>query len=129
VGKITFIRRKKWQKDTVVQRAAADIPPPEAAREGWDLPPQGQAETSHPQREIRQGADGEISRRKAVGSKEARMSHVSGHTHSQADLDHWADLHNPNSDVYQDDLNNHANQLNPNNDEYWHSRGMEKSGK
>jgi hypothetical protein len=51
---------------------------------------------------------------------------VSGHTHSQEELDHWADLHNPTSDVNQDDLDNHANQLNPNNDEYWHSRGMEK---
>jgi hypothetical protein len=50
---------------------------------------------------------------------------VSSHTHTQAELDHWADLHNPNSDVYQDDLNNHANQLNPNNEEYWHSRGLE----
>jgi len=54
------------------------------------------------------------------------MSRVSGHTHSQEELDHWADLHNPKSDVYQDDLDNHADQLNPNNDEYWHSRGMEK---
>ena len=51
---------------------------------------------------------------------------VSGHTHSQKDLDHWANLHNPNSDVYQDDLNNTANQKNPNNEEYWHSRGKEK---
>ena len=44
---------------------------------------------------------------------------------SQEDLDHWADLHNPNSNVYQDDLDNHADQLNPNNDEYWNSRDME----
>ena len=50
---------------------------------------------------------------------------VSGNTHSQEELDHWADLHNPNSGVYQDDLDNHANQLNDNNDEYWNSRGME----
>ena len=47
---------------------------------------------------------------------------VSGYIHSQEDLDHWADLHNLNSDVYQDDLDNHADQLNPNNDEYWNSR-------
>ena len=51
---------------------------------------------------------------------------VSGHTHSQEDLDHWADLHNPNSDVYQDDLDNYANQLNPDDDEYWHSRGLKR---
>jgi len=50
---------------------------------------------------------------------------VSGYTHSQEELDHWADLHNPNSDEYQDDLDNHANQLNDNNDEYWNSRGEE----
>jgi hypothetical protein len=50
---------------------------------------------------------------------------VSSHTHSQAELDHWADLHNPNSDVYQADLDNRANQLNPSNEEYWHSRGLE----
>jgi hypothetical protein len=54
------------------------------------------------------------------------MSRVSGHTHTQTELDHNANLHNPNSDVYQADLDNHSNQLNPNNDEYWHSRGMEK---
>ena len=53
---------------------------------------------------------------------------VSGHTHTQEQLDNWADLHNPNSDVYQADLDNHANQLNPNNDEYWHSRGEEMPG-
>jgi hypothetical protein len=51
---------------------------------------------------------------------------VSVRTHNQADLDHWANLHNPNSGVYQDDLDNRANQLNPNNEEYWHSRGKEK---
>ena len=47
---------------------------------------------------------------------------VSGYTHSQADLDHYANQHNPNNDAYWDDLDNHANQCNPNNDEYWHSR-------
>ena len=47
---------------------------------------------------------------------------VSGYTHSQDDLDNYANQHNPNNDAYWDDLDNHANQCNPNNDEYWHSR-------
>jgi len=51
---------------------------------------------------------------------------VSDKTHDQGELDHWADLHNPNSKVHQDDLDNRANQLNPNNDAYWRSRGMER---
>ena len=51
---------------------------------------------------------------------------VSGHTHTQEQLDHWADLNNPNSQVYQDDLDNRSDQLNPNNDAYWSSRGEEK---
>jgi hypothetical protein len=54
------------------------------------------------------------------------MSHISGNTHSQEQLDHYADQNNPNNEQYQADLDNHANQLNPNNDEYWHSRGEEK---
>ena len=47
---------------------------------------------------------------------------VSSYTHSQDELDHYANQHNPNNDAYWDDLDNHANQCNPNNDEYWHSR-------
>ena len=47
---------------------------------------------------------------------------VSGYTHSQEELDNYANQHNPNNDAYWDDLDNHANQCNPNNDEYWHSR-------
>jgi hypothetical protein len=47
---------------------------------------------------------------------------VSGKTHTQEQLDHYADQHNPNNDAYQANLDNHANQLNPDNDEYWHSR-------
>lgn len=43
---------------------------------------------------------------------------VSGHTHSQQDLDHYANQSNPNHAAYQADLDNHANQLNPNHDEY-----------
>ena len=43
---------------------------------------------------------------------------VSGYTHTQAQLDHYANQHNPNNDAYQAELDNHANQCNPNNDEY-----------
>lgn len=51
---------------------------------------------------------------------------VSGKTHTQEQLDHYSDQHNPNNDAYQAGLDNYANQLNPNNVEYWHSRGEEK---
>lgn len=47
---------------------------------------------------------------------------VSGHTHTQQQLNDYANQHNPNNQAYWDNLNNHANQCNPNNDEYWHSR-------
>ncbi len=43
---------------------------------------------------------------------------VSGHTHTQQQLDHYANQHNPNNSAYWADMNNHANQLNPNNDLY-----------
>ena len=49
---------------------------------------------------------------------------VSGYTHSQQQLDDYANQNNPNNSAYQADLDNHANQCNPNNDEYWHSRGV-----
>ena len=48
---------------------------------------------------------------------------VSGYTHTQDQLDHYANQNNPNNDAYQADLDNHADQLNPNNDEY---QGSEK---
>lgn len=47
---------------------------------------------------------------------------LSGHTHTQQQLNDYANQHNPNNQAYWDNLNNHANQCNPNNDEYWHSR-------
>ena len=43
---------------------------------------------------------------------------VSGYTHSQQELDHYANQHNPNNSAYWADLDNHANQLNPNNERY-----------
>ncbi len=48
---------------------------------------------------------------------------VSGYTHSQKQLDDYANQHNPNNSAYWANQDNHANQCNPNNDEYWHSRG------
>ena len=47
---------------------------------------------------------------------------VSGYTHSQEQLDCYANQKNPNNDAYWANQDNHANQCNPNNDEYWHSR-------
>ena len=43
---------------------------------------------------------------------------VSSHTHTQKQLDHYANQHNPNNGAYWANLNNHANQLNPNNERY-----------
>ena len=43
---------------------------------------------------------------------------VSSYTHSQSQLDDYANQNNPNSDEFQSNLDNHADQLNPNNDEY-----------
>ena len=48
---------------------------------------------------------------------------VSGYTHSQQELDDYANQNNPNNDAYWDNLDNHADQCNPNNDAYWSSRG------
>ena len=50
---------------------------------------------------------------------------VSSYTHTQKQLDNYANQHNPNNPAYWANLNNHANQCNPNNDEYWHSRNNE----
>ena len=47
---------------------------------------------------------------------------VSGYTHTQRQLDDYANQHNPNNHAYWDNLDNHANQCNPNNDAYWSSR-------
>ena len=37
------------------------------------------------------------------------MGKVSGKTHTKAQLDHWANLHNPNNKAYQADADNRAN--------------------
>ncbi len=39
---------------------------------------------------------------------------VSGKTHTQAQLDDWANQNNPNNKAYRANANNHSNQLNPN---------------
>ena len=43
---------------------------------------------------------------------------VSSYTHTQQQLDAYANQHNPNNQAYWDDLDNHANQCNPNNANY-----------
>ena len=43
---------------------------------------------------------------------------VSGKTHTQQQLNHYANQHNPNNVAYQANNNNHANQCNPNNSNY-----------
>lgn len=42
------------------------------------------------------------------------MSKVSGSTHTQNQLNNYANQHNPNNSTYKANNNNHANQLNPN---------------
>ncbi len=51
---------------------------------------------------------------------------VSGSTHTQSQLDHYANQHNPNSDAYRSEQNNHANQCNPNNDEYRENKSQDE---
>lgn len=43
---------------------------------------------------------------------------VSSDTHSQSQLDDYANQNNPNSEEYKYNNDNHSNQLNPNNEEY-----------
>ena len=47
---------------------------------------------------------------------------VSGYTHTQSQLNNYANQKNPNNNAYRADHNNHSNQCNPNNDEYRNSR-------
>ena len=47
---------------------------------------------------------------------------VSSYTHTQEQLDDYANQNNPNNHAYWDDLDNHSNQCNPNNDAYYESR-------
>lgn len=43
---------------------------------------------------------------------------VSSSTHTQAQLDDYANQHNPDNGAYWANNDNHASQCNPNNDEY-----------
>ncbi len=43
---------------------------------------------------------------------------VSSNTHTQSQLDNYANQNNPNNQAFQDNSDNHADQSNPNNDEY-----------
>lgn len=46
------------------------------------------------------------------------MGKVSGNSHSQSQLNDYANQNNPNSSAHQANADNHANQMNPNNGEY-----------
>ena len=54
---------------------------------------------------------------------------VSSYTHTQQQLDDYANQHNPNNHAFGDALDNHADQLNPNNDAYYESRNEENENK
>ncbi|HAQ55904.1 MAG TPA: hypothetical protein DCR44_00630 [Acholeplasmatales bacterium] len=43
---------------------------------------------------------------------------VSGHTHTQQELDHYANQNNPNSTAHQAGEDNHSEQMNPNNEKF-----------
>ena len=42
------------------------------------------------------------------------MGKISGKMRTKEQLDHWANLHNPNNRMYQADADNRANQMNSN---------------
>ena len=48
---------------------------------------------------------------------------VSSHTHTQQQINNYANQHNPNNSAHQANNNNHANQLNPNNSNYQGPKG------
>jgi two-component sensor histidine kinase len=52
------------------------------------------------------------------------MAKVSSHTHTQAQLDIYANANNPNSAAYADAIENRTNQLNQFHDAYYKSRGL-----
>jgi len=43
---------------------------------------------------------------------------VSGKTHTQQQLNNYANQNNPNNSAYRANQNNHSNQCNPNNNNY-----------
>ena len=40
--------------------------------------------------------------------------HISGNNHSQGQMNHYSNQHNPNNGAYRSNNDNHSNQLNPN---------------
>lgn len=48
----------------------------------------------------------------------SKNNNVSGYTHTQAQMNDYANQKNPNNSAYQANNDNHANQCNPNNAEY-----------
>ena len=52
------------------------------------------------------------------------MAKVSSHTHTQAQLDDYANAHNPNSEAYAAARENHSNQLNQFHDVFYESCGL-----
>ncbi len=50
------------------------------------------------------------------------MSKTSGNTHTQNQMNNYANQHNPNNSAYRANNNNHSNQLNPNNQNYHGTR-------
>ena len=51
-----------------------------------------------------------------IARKEVIMAKgkISGKTHTQAQLNNWANQNNPNNKAFRANANNHSNQLNPN---------------
>lgn len=43
---------------------------------------------------------------------------VSSNTHTQQQVNHYANQNNPNNSAYRANMNNHSNQCNPNNSSY-----------
>ncbi len=43
---------------------------------------------------------------------------VSGNTHTQKQVDHYANQHNSNNSAHRANANNHSNQCNPNHSSY-----------
>ena len=54
---------------------------------------------------------------------------VSSYTHTQQQLNDYANQKNPNNHAYWDNLNNHSNQRNPNNNAYYNRRNEENKKK
>ena len=49
---------------------------------------------------------------------------ISSKTHTQQQLNHYANQNNPNNSAYRANSNNHSNQCNPNNSAYSSSRNQ-----